>query len=116
VVDELNELLVKSNAGIVDLDNPPEPLEHGSEPTGTTTHQLTELCKATAKQLATHLRQHRGEPDPEVAPGSDTRNPLDAQPAAGSDNRNPLDAKPAAPPAAVIPAAPAAEPDNPLDF
>ena len=72
IVAELNQLLDASNAGIIDLDNPPKELELGEEPPGTATHQLTELCKKTSKEMAKHLRKHRGEPEP--VEGSDTRN------------------------------------------
>ena len=72
IIGELDQLLDDSNAGIIDLDNPPKELELGEEPPGTATHQLTELCKNSSKRMAKHLRKHRGEPDP--IEGSDTRN------------------------------------------
>lgn len=72
IVSELEQLLDDSNAGIIDLDNPPKELELGEEPPGTATYQLTELCKNSSKRMAKLLRKHRGEPEP--AEGSDTRN------------------------------------------
>ncbi len=91
VVAELKKLLDDSNVGIIDLDNPPEELEAGEEHPGTSTHQLTELCKSSSKELARLLRRQRGEPEPvEEAPAAPrSGNPLDGGPSAPSGN--PLD-------------------------
>ena len=99
IIDELNQVLEDSNAGIFDLDNPPEEPEFGEEPPGTATHQLTELCKKSSKAMAKHLRKHRGEPDP--IEGSDSRN---AAPSSGTTA-----------PAPVTATNPLGDPDVPAD-
>ena len=104
IIRELDQLLEDSNAGIIDLDNPPKELELGEEPPGTATHQLTEICKSSSKRMAKHLRKHRGEPDPieegsstknagsgtTTAPGSATKNAPGSATKPGSDTADPL--------------------------
>ena len=92
VITELEKILVDSNAGIIDLEDPPEELDPSEEPPGTATHQLTQMCKNSSKELARYLRKHRGEPEPVMMEkdGSGTKNPLDGG-ADGSGTTNPLD-------------------------
>ena len=91
IIDELERLLVESNVGIIDLEEEPSREFDQGEKSGTATHQLTELCKDSARQMAQHLRKHRGQPDPN-APGSGTTNPPGSPP--GSDTTNPPPAGP----------------------